>query len=182
MNSQPARRPFDYYILWVLALVSLGLNLYLVYTLLQARRQVAQAATSAAVAVQQLRGTAIDYAVPIDQSLPISFTVGYYQIVTVPISVSLPIDTNVTVPFNTPLGNFPVTVPVKTIIPINISPQVPLSLSVPVSVGVPISLTVPIHLVLSDTPLGDSLSGAADYLNNVAAELGGAAPTPTATP
>ena len=182
MNNPLARRPIDYYVLWAVALVSLGLNLYLVYTLLQARRQVAQAASSAAVAVQQLRASAIDYAVPIDQTLPVSFTVGYHQVLTVPISLTLPIDTNVNVPFNTPLGNYQVTIPVKAAIPINLSPQVPLSLSVPVSVSVPVSFSVPIHVALSDTPLGDSLNGAADYLNNVAAGLGDGAPAPTATP
>jgi hypothetical protein len=177
-----ARRPIDYYVLWAVALVSLGINLALVNALLQARRQVAQAAGAAAAAVQQLQGTAIDYVVPINQTLPVSFTVAYQHVLTVPISMTLPIDTIVTVPFNTPLGSFPVTVPVKTSIPINLSPQIPLDLSVPVSVTVPISFSVPIHVAVSDTSLGASLSSAADYLNTVVTDMGGAAPTATATP
>ena len=182
MDNPRARRTVDYYILWGLVVVSLGLNIYLFNTLLQAKRQLALAASSAATAVDQLRDTAIDYTVPISQTVPVSFTVAYRQTFTVPISVTLPIDTNVTVPLNTPLGNFPITVPVKTTVPINLNPQVPLSLTVPVSVSVPISLSVPIHLAVNDTVFGSSLGGAADYLRGVSAGLGGPGPTPSPTP
>jgi hypothetical protein len=179
VDNTRARRPVDYYLLWAVAIVSLGLNLYVINVLMQAKQQVAQAASSAATALGQLSGTAIDYSVPISQTLPVSFTVAYRQTVTVPISVTLPIDTQVQVTLHTPIGDFPINVPVKTTIPVNLNPQVPLNLSVPVSVGVPISFTVPIHLALSDTALGTSLNTAADYLNTVAAGLGGAGPTPT---
>src|SRR6266851_2999867 len=126
------RRPVDYYLLWAVALVSLGLNLYLINMLSQARHQLAQAASQAALAVGDLRGVAFDYmvpisqtlavhqalairqALPVDQTLPVSFTVAFQQTFSVPISVTLPIDTQVTVSLNTPIGNFPITVPVKT--------------------------------------------------------------------
>ena len=174
-----ARRPIDYYGLWVIALVSLGINVYLVVSLLQARRQAAQAASTAAAAVEELRDSAIDYVVPIQQSLPVSLTVAYNQTVSVPISLTLPINTNVSVPLDTPLGTFPINVPVNTTIPININPQVPLNLSVPISTSVPISLSVPIHLSLRDTAFDTSLVNAEDYLNSLAVTLGGPAPTPT---
>jgi hypothetical protein len=179
VDTTRTRRPFDYYLLWLVAIVSLGLNVYVINVLVQARRQVAQAASTAAAAVGQLNGAAIDYAVPISQTLPVSFTVAYKQTFTIPISVTLPIDTQVTVNLNTPLGAFPITVPVKTDVPINLAPQIPLSLAVPVSVTVPISFTVPIHLALSDTTLGTTINGVSDYLNTLASSLGGAGPTPT---
>jgi hypothetical protein len=179
VDNTRARRPVDYYLLWVVAIVSLALNLYVINVLMQARKQVAQAASTAATAVSQLSGAAIDTSVPISQTLPVSFTVAYRQTFTVPISVTLPIDTQVQVTLNTPIGDFPITVPVKTTVPINLNPQVPLSLAVPVSVSVPISFTVPIHLALSDTTLGTSLNGAVDYLNTVSSSFGGAGPTPT---
>ena len=179
VDNTRARRPVDYYLLWLVAIVSLGLNVYVINMLTQAKKQVAQAASSAATAVGQLRGTAIDYSVPISQTLPVSFTVDYRHTFSVPISVTLPIDTQVTVSLDTPFGSFPINVPVKTTVPINLNPQVPLSLSVPVSVSVPISFTVPIHLALSDTTLTSSLDGAADYLNNLAVQFGETSPTPT---
>jgi hypothetical protein len=179
VDNTRARRPVDYYLLWAVVIVSLGLNLYVINVLMQAKRQVALAASSAAAAVGQLSNTAIDYSVPISQTLPVSFTVAYRQTFSVPISVTLPIDTQVQVTLKTPIGDFPINVPVKTTVPVNLNPQVPLSLAVPVSVSVPISFSVPIHLALSDTTLGSSLNNAADYLNNLAAGFGGAGPTPT---
>ena len=206
VDNPRTRRPIDYYLLWAVALVSLGLNLYLINSLMQARKQVAQAVSQAAVAVGTLRGVAFDLQVPISQTLsvrqtlpirqtlPVSFTVVIQQTFSVPISVTLPIDTQVTVSLNTPIGTFPINVPVKTTVPINLNPQVPLNLSVPVSItlpvsftvpvaiAVPVSFTVPIHLALGDTSLGGSLDSAVDYLNNVAADLSGAGPMATPTP
>jgi hypothetical protein len=177
------KRPLDYYILWLFVIVSLGINVYLIRVLLQARQQVGIAASSAAVAVGGLRTTALDYTVPIRETLPVSFTVSYRQSVTVPISTTIPINVQLTVPLRTPLGTFPINVPVVTDIPINLQPTVPLSLSVPVSVTVPIAVDVPIHIDLSQTALNDSLLGAQKYLNEVAAGLGVAPGTaPAGTP
>jgi hypothetical protein len=166
------KRPFDYYVLWLAVIISLGINIYLIRVLQQARLQVGVAASSAAQAVGDLRTTALDYTVPIRETLPVSFTVSYRQNFTVPISTTIPINVVITVPLKTPLGTFPINVPVVTDIPINLKPTVPLSLSVPVSVTVPISVSVPIHIDLSQTAFNDSLLGAQEYLNGVATGLG----------
>jgi hypothetical protein len=153
-------------------IISLGINVYLIRILQQARQQVGLAASSAAVAVGGLRTTALDYTVPIRETLPVSFTVAYRQSFTVPISTTIPINIGITVPLKTPIGTFPINVPVVTTIPINLTTTVPLSLAVPVSVTVPISVSVPIHIDLSKTALDASLLGAQDYLNNVATGFG----------
>ncbi len=175
-------RPLDYYLLWAVALVSLGLNLYLVNVLLQARRQVGQAAGVAAAAIGSLADSAIDYPVEFHQAVPISLTVEYRQTLVIPISVTLPISTEVTVPLRTPLGDFPITVPVVTTIPVRLSPAVPLSVSLPVSTTVPIDVAIPIHLELKTTALGASLTSAQVYLQDLAENLGGGATAAAATP
>jgi hypothetical protein len=159
-------------VLWLAVIISLGINLYLIRAMQQARQQLGIAASSAALAVGGLRTTALDYTVPIRETLPVSFTVSYRQNFTVPISTTIPINVEITVPLRTPIGTFPINVPVVTTIPINLAPTVPLSLSVPVSVTVPISVSVPIHIDLSQTALNDSLLGAQEYLNGVATGLG----------
>lgn len=182
MNSS-ARRPPDYYLLWLVALISLGLNLYLLNIALQARRQVGDAAGAAAVAVGTLADSAIDYPVEIHKTLPISLTLDYKQTLTIPISVTLPISTEVTVPLRTPIGEFPITVPVVTTIPVRLSPQVPISVSLPVSTTVPVDVAFPIHVELKTTALGASLVSAQIYLQDLANNLGsGPAPGSTTTP
>jgi hypothetical protein len=166
------KRPIDYYLLWLLVIVSLAINVYLIRVLLQAREQLGLAASSAAVAVGSLRTTSLDYTVPIRETLPVSFTVAYRDNFVVPISTTIPINVQLTVPLRTPLGTFPINVPVVTDIPINLRPSIPLSLAVPISVTVPISVDVPIHIDLGTTALNDSLLGAEQYLIDVAAGLG----------
>lgn len=175
------KRTLDYYLLWFAVIISLGLNMYLINVLIDARRQAAAAALSASVAVGDLADGAIDYNVQISESLPVSMTVGYEDEITVPISVTLPISTEVEVPLRTPLGTFPIVVPVITTLPINLRPTIPISLELPISTTVPINVDFPIHVELRDTVFGASLADAEAYLASLAEDLG-AAPLPAIVP
>ncbi|MBI4772281.1 MAG: hypothetical protein HY784_18125 [Chloroflexi bacterium] len=165
-------RPFDYWLLWFIALLSLVGHAGWVGVLLVARQQAGVGVTRAAQAVGGLRAASIDYPVHLQQSLPISLTLPVSTTVSVPISATVPIDTQITVPVTTAFGTFHVTVPVKTTIPVDIQPAVPIRLTVPVSTTVPVVLDVPVHIALADTALGQSLSEAQSYLEALAAQLG----------
>jgi hypothetical protein len=171
-------RPLDYYLLWLAIIVSLAINAFLLNFLIQARQQVGQAAGSAAVAVGQLRTSSIDYPIEIQESLPVSLTVTYQEDIAVPISVTLPINTLVSVPLRTPVGNFPINVPVVANIPISLTTVVPLDVAIPISMSIPIDVSFPIHVDLADTALGESLSGAELYLRQLASDLGADSPSP----
>jgi type II secretory pathway pseudopilin PulG len=164
-------RTLSHWLLWIIALLSLALNLALINVLLNVRRQVGASAESAARAVANLRQSSIDYTVKIDQSLPVSFTVPFSSTFVVPISVTLPISTQVSIPLETPFGVLPLTVPIRTTIPVNLKPTVPIDLAIPISTTVPVDVDVPIHLALSDTALGESLLGVQVYLEDLATQL-----------
>ena len=100
-------RSLDYWLLWVVALTSLAINVWLVSTLLGVRRQAGQAAVLAAQAVGDLRQSSIEYSVHIERALPISLTIPISQTIRVPISTILPIDTQAMIPLKTPIGTFP---------------------------------------------------------------------------
>lgn len=186
MDAPRWKRPIDYYLLWV-AVIGLGVfNYYLVNTLLEARRQVtsevAQAAYTAAASLDGMANMAIDYPVEIREAIPISMTIRYSDTVVVPISYTLPVNTNVSIPLRTPLGTFPINVPIALNVPIRLTPTVPLNLAVPVSLTVPIAIDVPIYVDLSTTPLGEGISAAQDYLYDIASDLSeGALIAPTVT-
>jgi hypothetical protein len=91
-------------------------------------------------------------------------TLRYSEVITVPISYTLPINTQVSVPLRTPLGTFPINVPVFASVPIQLTPTVPLNLGVPVSMTIPVAIDVPINVALADTPLGEALVGVEQYL------------------
>lgn len=171
LEKPRCRRPFDYYLLWLAVLVSLGIHVYLINLLLDARRQVADAAAAASVVMRDIGAGAIDYPVDVRDTIPVSLTVRYHETITVPISYTMPINTQVSIPLRTPLGTFPINVPVVSSIPISLSPSVPLSLAVPISLTVPIAVDVPIHVELGDTPLGQALEAAERYFLDLAESL-----------
>lgn len=164
METPRWKRPLDYYLLWLAVIASLAANVYLVRVLLEARRQLGVAAVAAAGAVGDIGEAAIDYPVEIREAIPISMTVRYSEVISVPISYTLPINANVSVPLRTPLGTFPINVPVFTNIPIHLTPTVPINIAVPISMTVPVAIDVPIHVELADTPLGEAFLGAEQYL------------------
>ncbi len=170
------KRSLDYYLLCIAVIISLGLNVYILNILREARLQVGIAAGNASVGVGQLADGAIDYTVEIRESLPVSMTIAYEDQITVPISVTLPISTEVSVPLRTPLGVFPINVPVITSFPVRLNPVIPISVELPISTTVPINVDFPIHIEIRDTAFGESLDGAQLYLETLARDLGATAP------
>ena len=173
-------RPFDYWLLWFIALISLAINLWLINTLLGVRRQAGEGAALAAQAIGDLRQSSIDYQVHLEKSLPVSLTVPISQTLNVPINTTLPINTEATIPLKTPIGTFPITIPIQATVPVNLQPSVPIRLSVPISTTVPVVIDVPIHIAVSDTGLGESLARTQASLEALAAQWG--APQPTQAP
>ena len=175
-------RTLDYYLLWLVVIVSVALNVYIINVLREARRQVGVAAGNASVGVGQLANGSIDYPVEIHERLPVSMTILYEDLIAVPISVTLPISTEVTVPLRTPLGVYPIVVPVITSFPVRLNPVIPISIKLPISTTVPVDVAFDIHVEIRDTPFGSSLEGAQSYLEDLARDLGATGPFTTTAP
>jgi hypothetical protein len=165
------KRPFDYYLLWAVALLSLLINAGLVYELNLARQKVADGAQTAVEAVAAFRASSLDYTVHVDQTLPVSLTVPFNTTVNVPISTTLPIDTEFSFTLKTLVGDFPVNIPVHAVVPVNLVSQVPVHLAVPISTTVPVVFDVPIKIDLAQTSLAKTLESTQTYLEKLAAEL-----------
>jgi hypothetical protein len=165
------RRPMDYYLLWIVALLSLCIGAALIFTLGAVRGRAVDGLRTAADAVRVLRGSSIDYVVRVEQSLPVSLTVPFSTTLLVPINTTLPLDTEFKLTLRTPLGDYPVNVPVQSSVPINMQTSVPVNLSVPISASVPIALSLPVRINLSQTALGASLEQMEGFLSALATEL-----------
>jgi hypothetical protein len=179
-------RPPDYWALWFVALISLALNVWLINGLLVARRQAAQAILQAAEGVSDLRASAFETTVRIDQSIPINLSVPINQTLTVPIDTQLPVSAIVQVPIEVPLlGTQIFDVPINTTIPIKFETQLPVNITVPISASIPVELSVPVKIEVANTPLNTTLLEAEAALGNFAQQLSGnplAAPTAQPTP
>lgn len=165
------RRPLDYYLLWCVALLSLFIGAALIVTLGAVRGRAVDGLRTAAEAVHALRGSSIDYVVRVEQSLPVSLTVPFSTTIIVPINTTLPINTEFRLTLRTPLGDYPVNVPVQSSVPVNMQTSVPVSLSVPISAAVPVALNLPVRINLAQTTLGTSLEQMESYLAALAADL-----------
>lgn len=165
------KRPLDYYLLWLVALLSLCIGVALVAAVGAVRGRAVEGLRTAASSVHALRGSSIDYTVRVEQSLPVSLTVPFSTTIVVPINSTLPIDTEFKLTLRTPLGDYPINVPVQSSVPINMQTSVPVKLSVPISASVPVALSLPIRISLAQTTLGASLEQLEGYLAALAAEL-----------
>jgi len=172
-NNQPANRPsWHYILLWVVALSSLVLNVYLVIGFNNFQRNVQQEAGRLS---QSLEGMAVEnYEVPvvIDEAFAVSLTVPFSDTFEVPINTTVPVSTSITVDetigvafddvvsldrdvqvFLSVLGqSIPVEIPIRADVPVNLQTDVPIKLDVPVEVEIPIDLIVDVP-VLTEVPI-----------------------------
>jgi hypothetical protein len=169
-NSKP---PLHYYLLWLVALVSLGLNIFIIYTLLDVRRQAAESFARAAEAVSVIKDGSIEYTVKIDEEIPIALDVPVQFTVEVPIVETIPVNTTVGVPVEIPLvGTRTISIPILANIPINLTVQVPIDKTIPVDATLPVKFDVPVTLKIADTSFGDGLEDVELLLLNLAEENG----------
>ncbi|GAB4474191.1 MAG: hypothetical protein Kow00124_13900 [Anaerolineae bacterium] len=147
----------DYLLLWVVALSSLLLNVLILRQLTLAWGITRQAVNDALVVVQGFEGERFSYTVKVEDTIRINTTLPVQATIPVVVEDTLPINTVVTVPFSTPLGSFPINVPIVATVPVSLETTIPLDQSFPVDVSVPIALEVPVEIAISETPLASTL-------------------------
>ena len=167
-NQSPAWRSWHYVLLWIIVLVSLGLNVFLVVQLYnfsqQAQQSVDQVKAISEIleAVESTDLGTVEVPITIDETLPISLSVPFSDTFEVPINTTIPISTsiavkeNIVVPINDTVSlnrdaqivisvlgqSIPVDVPIRADIPLSMQTNVPIDLEVPVELDIPVDLTI----------------------------------------
>lgn len=126
-------RRFDYWLLWVVALLSFTANALLIRLLIDARQQASKGLDLAVSALGTVHDGSVIYTSHINQTVPVSLTV--------------PMDTTILVK----------------------GEEVPLQTELPVSTTVSLSFDLPITLLIAETPIGEPLVKAQDYLEELSA-------------
>jgi hypothetical protein len=171
--------PFHYYLLWLFALVSLGLNIFIIKTLLDVRQQASVAFTDAANSMATIRNGTIEYTVNINEEIPVALDVPVKFTVEVPIKRTIPIDTVVQVPLQLPLvGERIIDVPISTTVPLDLMIEIPVDQVVPINGTIPVRFDVPIKLLLNETSFGEGIGQLQTVLQQQAAALGAASTAP----
>ena len=161
-NQSSRWRSWHYILLWLVALTSLALNVFMLVGLYNFRRAAQEEISRVSQILDGVEIENYDLPIVVDETLPISLTVPFndtFQVpikTTVPISTSVTIDENIAVPINdvvslnrnaqiviSVLGqSIPVDVPIRADIPLSMQTDVPINLKVPVQTEIPIDLMI----------------------------------------
>jgi hypothetical protein len=162
-NSNPSRwRSWHYILLWLIAIVSLTLNILLLAGLYNFRLQAQREVANVTEILDTVKIENFELPVVVDETLPIEITVPFSDTFevpiqeTVPISLTIPIEENISFPVNDVVrinrdvtvsvvvlgAPIPVDIPIRADIPIALNIDVPVELEVPVNTEIPINLDI----------------------------------------
>ena len=180
-------------ILFVLVLISLGLNIYLVWQLQQAQQEVKAVVREVGPGVQTsleqtiadleaFQNATLEFKVAVDEEFPVEAQIPFNETIDVPIKLTVPIqqDIDTTIVIDVLGQGLPVdvSVPVDVEVPIDTTITVPIDRTIDVSTTVPLKLDVPIALEVGDTELAgyidrirESLVSFDTVLGQILAEL-----------
>ena len=151
-NPPVFRSPWIAPLALLLAAVSIGMNAVLLHKLRRPERLVAPALDRVAGALAT-SDAAIKYTVRIPAGTPVSFDVPIDQRYVIKLRTSLPINTDVRVPFNTPFGNRVISVPVRSNVPLRQDIPVHLMDTFHLRTRTNAEYVVPLEIKLKDLPL-----------------------------
>jgi len=136
-------------VLTVLVCILLVVNGFLIASLLRARAGALDALAAARSAVADIGGSPIVSQVAVDQTIPLSLTLPIDQEVTIPLKLDYPLSTVVNTGFDIPLlGRQEVAIPIEANIPINYNLTVPIRLTVPISFAYRLQTELPVAVEL----------------------------------
>ncbi len=155
-------RSWHYILLWLVAIVSLVLNILLLAGLYNFRLQAQQEVASVTEILDTVEIENFELPVVINETLPIDITVPFndtFEIAiheTVPISMTIPIKENISFPINDVVSinrdvtisivilgqSIPVDIPIRADLPISLNIDIPIDMEVPVDTTIPIDLDI----------------------------------------
>ena len=155
-------RSWHYILLWLIVIISLTLNIFLLAGLYNFRQQARQGVAQVTEILDTVKIENFELPVEVNETLPISITVPFRDTfvvpinATVPISMIIPITENISFPISDVVGinrdvtvsivilgaQIPVDIPIRADFPINMNIDVPIDLEVPVNTTIPIDLLV----------------------------------------
>lgn len=182
-------------LIFILVVISLGLNLFLIAQLRQVQSQASTAAKEFGPQIQgaldeiiadlaDFENSSIEVAVDVEQEFPIEVEIPFNEEIEVPIQMTVPIsqviETTITLDLLGTGAGIPIdiAVPIDLEIPIENTVVVPINRTIPISTTVPLDLSVPVAINLGETELGpaivrlrEGLISFSDFLDQLLAKV-----------
>jgi hypothetical protein len=133
----------------VLTVVSLLINITLIFVLLSIGQGLRSAVAAARESLEVARAEPVELTVSINQQVPISTTVPLSETFMMPVRFDFPLSTRVTTYVTIPLlGRQEIVVPVEATIPVSQTLAIPLEITVPVNITPTLQMDVPVQVAL----------------------------------
>jgi hypothetical protein len=156
---------------FVVAVISLALNLLLIQRLDQGRGVVIDTLDHASQRLDSLADVSFQQTFRINQAFSVSGQMPINQSMTVPISMTVPVNTSMNVNVTTPLGPMSMPVTVNTSFPVRMQVPVTISQTIPYSITVPIDMQVPVNVRLRDLGIEPAIKDAQDEIQHLRGAL-----------
>lgn len=153
--------------LYVLTLISLMVNAYLIRTLVQVRDTAYASLQQVITAVGGLENEVISIPVHIEQEFPVNVAVPFEYKETLSVSTEVPISDTLQVPFEVMGTKIDIDVPVNMVVPVSVNVPVSFSKTFDISTTVPVVLDTTVEVRLSDTPLPGYLTQLRQTIQNL---------------
>lgn len=167
MNRSPAMLA-----LWLLVLISLLLNVFVLGQLLRIRRGASEALVSASAILADLQTQTLELTIPVDETIAIDTDLPVDETLTIPIQTEVPINTIVTVNVDGGvLGGIPLRIPISTVVPVDLETDVRINQTFEVHAPVELALEIPVRIDVAETSLYDTLGEAQEALDAAADQM-----------
>ncbi|HMQ51877.1 MAG TPA: hypothetical protein PKE64_03120 [Anaerolineae bacterium] len=169
-------------ILFIAVILSIGLNAYLLFKLVQFQQQATEliqivgptlketiSQTNADLA--DLRESTVEFQARINYDLPLEVEIPFSEEISVPVETNVPIqqdiDTTVTMVIGGVELPMDLTVPVDVEVPLNLDIPVVIDQMVPLSTTIPLDLEVPVAIEIQDTALAENIDQLREVLSSL---------------
>ncbi|MBN1429384.1 MAG: hypothetical protein JXB07_13510 [Anaerolineae bacterium] len=164
--------PPGYIVLWLVTILSLVLNVFILRQIAVTKQAAQQAINDAIMTVDNLQDTTLAYTVVIEDTIPINADLGLGESIPVPVDEDLPLNATISVPVQMgPFGTHTIAIPISGTVPVRTTLNIVIDQPLHVSTTVPVNLEVPIRLAIKDTQLMTTLSDVKVKLKALAIQL-----------
>jgi hypothetical protein len=148
----------------LIAAASLALNLFLLWTINNARQAGRQAVEQAITTLDQATTQEFRFTYRLNQTVPFEGNIPVKGDFVFPVKTSVPISTVVPIRMDTGFGLIDLRIPVSTTFPVNMQVPIKIDQTFPVKVDIPLNMDVPVTLRLDQPPFDEAVRGLREWL------------------
>jgi hypothetical protein len=148
----------------VISLLSLALNAFLIYRLMDVQRKATAGLNEAIAALEDVGKNGFQYDFHFENTIPFSGDIPFKQDIVFPFEGEIPFNTTVRVPIDVGLIKTEVEVPVDTSVYVNTSVPIHVDETIHVDTEIPVSLTIPIDIEPGDPAIQQLVNPIREWL------------------